>query len=307
MLSFAVNSSKLINTMKSITLYLITFLSIIMTSTYSHAHDAPERIVVSGGSITEIIYALGEQDRIVGVDSTSVYPAQAKEKPQVGYVRRITAEGILSLKPDLLLGEADTGPKKVVEQLKRANIAMHLFDKTDNFANIEKKVRKIAQLLHVEKKGDKLVEQLQQQRKQLADLLAKKSGNPKVLFVLGMRSGQPIVAGKGTSAAEVITAAGGNNIASEFIEGWKPLATEATIQMNPDVIISMGSTGSHMNSATSKLAKLPHFKYTNAVKNQRIYEFDGSALLGMSPRTIASVIELANALHSKAEKTTQAK
>ena len=116
-----------------------------------------ERIVVSGGSITEIIYAFNEQQRIVGVDSTSVFPSDATNKPQVGYVRRINVEGILSLNPELLLGEADTGPEKVLKQLQNTGLTTHIFSEDDNLAGVENKIKKVAQLLNVEEKGQQLV------------------------------------------------------------------------------------------------------------------------------------------------------
>ncbi|TMO95144.1 hemin ABC transporter substrate-binding protein, partial [Pseudoalteromonas sp. S3178] len=93
----------------------------------TYADQGAKNIVVSGGSITEIIYALGEENRIVGVDSTSVFPVAATDKPQIGYVRKINVEGILSLSPDLLLGEADTGPDKVLKQLQDTGLPTYIF------------------------------------------------------------------------------------------------------------------------------------------------------------------------------------
>lgn len=254
-----------------------------------------EKIVVSGGSITEIIYALGEQDRIVGVDSTSVFPSEATNKPQVGYVRRINVEGILSLNPDLLLGEEDTGPKKVLQQLKKTGLKTHIFKEHDNFEGIEHKIRHIAQLLNVEEKGEQLNRYIQADRKALAHLLSQTKIQPNVLFVLSLRAGKPMVAGKNTSAHQVITAAGGFNIASNSFSDWKPLSTESAMAMNPDVIITMGR---HGQLEKLDVSKLPHFKHSNAVKNKKVFTFDGSYLLGMGPRTPQAVVELAKAIHT---------
>ncbi|NMR26175.1 ABC transporter substrate-binding protein [Pseudoalteromonas sp. NEC-BIFX-2020_015] len=258
--------------------------------------DSPQRVVVSGGSITEIIYALQEQQRIIGVDSTSVFPASATQKPQIGYVRRISAEGILSLNPDLVLGESDTGPKKVVEQLKKTGVNLVILNEHDNFLGIEKKIKNIAQLLNVPAKGDVLVQSLQADRNALAHILKQAKTKPNVLFVLSVRSGQPIVAGAGTSANELITAAGGVNAAASAITNWKPLSTEAALAINPDIIITMGR---HGDDPLPKIEKLAHFKYTNAVKNGQVHSFDGSYLLGMGPRTPQAVVELAHTFHPK--------
>ncbi|MFY8351081.1 heme/hemin ABC transporter substrate-binding protein [Pseudoalteromonas sp. SSM20] len=257
-----------------------------------------ERIVVSGGSITEIIYAFNEQQRIVGVDSTSVFPADATSKPQVGYVRRINVEGILSLSPELLLGEADTGPEKVLKQLQSTGLKTHIFNEDDNLKGIENKVAKIAQLLNVEEKGQQLIDHITKDRNALSHLLSQVTSKPNVLFVLNLRSGQPIVSGAGTSAHEVLTAAGGNNIAAAHFTGWKPLSTEAAMAMSPDFIIAMGR---HGQDKVADLASIPHFKFSNAVKNNQVLIFDGSYLLGMGPRTPQAVTELASKLHPNAQ------
>ncbi|AIY67451.1 heme/hemin ABC transporter substrate-binding protein [Pseudoalteromonas piratica] len=257
-----------------------------------------ERIVVSGGSITEIIYAFNEQQRIVGVDSTSVFPSDATNKPQVGYVRRINVEGILSLNPELLLGEADTGPEKVLKQLQNTGLKTHIFSENDNLAGVENKIKKVAQLLNVEEKGKQLVNHIAKDRNALTHLLSQVTSTPNVLFVLNLRSGQPIVSGAGTSAHEIITAAGATNIAATHFNGWKPLSTEAAMAMNPDFIIAMGR---HGQDKVADLASIPHFKFSNAVKKNQVLIFDGSYLLGMGPRTPQAVAELASKLHPNAK------
>ncbi len=251
------------------------------------------RIVVSGGSITEIIYGLGEQDKIVGVDSTSIYPEQAKQKPQVGYVRRIAAEGVLSLNPTLLLGEADTGPPKVLAQLQQTGLENYIFTKEDNYYGIEAKIRKVASLLGVSAKGEQLVNKVTRERDALDFVLKQKKHSPKILFILSMRSGQPIVAGQGTSADEIMSAVQATNVAAQ-LEGWKAISTEAVLEMNPDVILIMSR---HGNDAMVEIAKQGHFKFTDAVKNKRVYSFDGTYLLGMNPRTPKAVIGLATKLY----------
>jgi iron complex transport system substrate-binding protein len=274
---------------------LSLFLCVFVLVPSAKAEPNYERIVVSGGSITEIIYALGEEKRIVGVDSTSVFPIQATKKAQVGYVRNINVEGVLSLNPDLLLGEADSGPDKVIQQLKNIGLTTHIFSEEDYFFGIEKKVTKIAKLLNVEQKGHDLNAYINTDRKALRHILSQATTKPSVLFVLSLKAGQPLVAGNGTSAHDVIQAAGGNNVASQHFTGWKPLSTEAAISINPDVIITMGR---HGKSQSVDIAKIPHFKYSNAVKNNKVLTFDGSYLLGMSPRTPQAVVELAKAIHN---------
>ncbi|CAM3608313.1 heme/hemin ABC transporter substrate-binding protein [Pseudoalteromonas maricaloris] len=278
---------------------LLTSSLLLLTSVLqpTYADQGAKNIVVSGGSITEIIYALGEENRIVGVDSTSVFPVAATDKPQIGYVRKINVEGILSLNPDLLLGEADTGPDKVLKQLQDTGLPTYIFSDNDNLAGVEEKITTIAELLAVKDKGQALVEYIQADRKALTHVLKQVNNKPKVLFVLSLRSGQPIVAGAGNSADEVINAAGGVNVAAQHFDGWKPLATEAAIAMDPDVIISMGR---HGEQKAMDLSQVPHFKFSNAVKNNRVLLIDGTYLLGMGPRTPQAVVELSTLLHPDA-------
>lgn len=285
--------------MKPLLSYLIFItLAVISQGVFAKQSTYPQRVVVSGGSITEVIYALDEQQRIVGVDSTSVFPAQAKEKPQIGYVRRISVEGILSLNPDLVLGESGTGPKKVVEQLKQTGVNLVILNENDNLPGIENKIKKIANLLNVDHKGEALAQSLHVDRDALSYLLKQATAKPRVLFVLSVRNSQPIVAGTGTSADELINAAGGINIAADTINNWKPLSTEAALALNPDVIITMGR---HGDDPIIKLEKLAHFKFSNAVKNGQVHSFDGSYLLGMGPRTPQAAVELAHTFHPEAQ------
>ena len=266
---------------------------------YSHLSVAEvNRIVVSGGSITEIVYALGQQEKLVGVDSTSTFPAVASQLAQIGYVRRIGVEGVLALQPDLLLGEADTGPAKSLQQLQDLGLQTVIFSKEDDFYHIENKVSKVASLLGVESRAESILMDIKYQRSVLKRIVSDHAdAKPNVLFVLSARTGQPLAAGAGTSADQVIQAAGGKNVTATF-SGWKPLSVEAAAELNPDVIIMMGHQG---KNNTQELAKLPHFQFSNAVKNQRVHTFDGGYLLGMGPRTPQAVVELATVLHLKGQ------
>lgn len=280
---------------------IFAIIGITLIASVAHADTAidskplpAQRIVASGGSITEVIYALGEAHRLVGVDSTSVFPNHAKSLPQIGYVRSLSPEGVLSLNPDLLIGEADTGPEKVVEQLKATGLEMDILKNHDSLFDIENKVRIIAKKLNAEAKGERLIETIAKARAKREVLLAQVTTKPTVLFVLGMRSGQPIVAGKDTSAHEVIEAAGGLNIAGDAFTGWKPLSPEAAVAMAPDVILGMAR---HSEDEKIDLTKLSHFAMSPAVQNNRVFLFEGSYLLGMGPRTPTAVVELIEAIH----------
>lgn len=273
------------------------FISFSCAALAQNNQQKAQRIVVAGGSITEIIYRLGQQDKIVGVDSTSTFPAKANDKPQIGYVRNLSAEGVLSLNPDLLLAEADAGPHKILNQLKQTKLAVTTLDQHDNLAGIEQKIITIAKIVDSEPQGQLLSQSLKIDRQALSHLLAQVKRQPRVLFVLSLRNGQPLVSGRGTSAHEVLLAAGAKNATGE-LTGWKPLSTEAALAINPDVIITMGR---HGQDQLAKVEQLPHFKFSNAVKNKQIFTIDGTYLLGMGPRSPQAVVELATWLHPDAK------
>ena len=99
-----------------------------------------EKVVVAGGSLTEIMYFLGLQQKIVALDVTSSYPKEAKKLPSIGYVRALSTEGVLSLDPTLVIGENDMGPENVVEQIKRTNIDLRIIPEMHSAEGLKSKV-----------------------------------------------------------------------------------------------------------------------------------------------------------------------
>tara|TARA_B100001115_G_C15433107_1_gene203340 strand:+ start:60 stop:476 length:417 start_codon:yes stop_codon:yes gene_type:complete len=112
----------------------------------SKAKDS-SRIVVAGGSITEIIFFLNESKNIVAVDTTSNFPEEAKKLPSIGYVRALSAEGVLSLNPTLIIGESDMGPENVLQQLRKTQIELKILDEKNSIKGIEDKILCIANIL----------------------------------------------------------------------------------------------------------------------------------------------------------------
>lgn len=251
-----------------------------------------QRVVVAGGSITEIIYRLGEEHRIVGLDSTSQFPELAKQHPGIGYVRNIAVEGVLSLKPDLLIGEADTGPPKMLNQINAIGVNTVILKNDDSIPAIKEKIMQIAQLFNVEEKGQQLLEEIQIDLDALAFAKQGINESPRVLFLLSLANGAPIAAGHTTSAHSVISEAGGTNVLAAE-KGWKKLSPEAALALKPDVIVVMNRG----KDVLEKVASLPHFKYSPAVKNKAVYTIDGGYLLGFGPRTPQAIVELGSMIH----------
>ncbi len=268
---------------------LFTALLSLLSSIITYAEDCKvskdsSRLTVAGGSLTEIVYLLGQEKKLTAVDITSNYPDEAKELPSIGYVRALSAEGVLSLSPTLILGENDMGPPAVIEQLDRVGIQIKIIPEENTARGIINKVECVANILNVKNEIKSVVIRDLVSIKQDLDKL-KNIENPKrVMFILGMESGSPTVGGIGTSADGLIKMIGAINVMDSF-EGWKPVSTEAIIEAKPDFIL-ISNRGLSSYKTVENLAKQPSLMFTPAAKNNNIIAMDGMAMLGFGPRTL---------------------
>lgn len=246
------------------------------------ATPAPARIVALGGDITEIVYALDAQQALVGVDSTSEWPAAAKQLPDVGYVRQLSAEGVLSLRPQLVLATADAGPPQVLAQLREAGVRIERMPVSHTPDGVLDKVRRIGRVLGREDAAAHLAQQLRADYATLAGRVAKMPYRPRVVFLLSAGSGSPMAAGRDTAAASAIALAGGIDPANGF-SGYKALSAEALVALAPDVIVLMDERTGALGGVEGVL-KLPGVAETPAGHARRIVFVDGQALLGFGSR-----------------------
>ena len=255
--------------------------------------DDSSRVTIAGGSLTEIVYLLKQENKLVAVDITSNFPEEAKQLPSIGYVRALSAEGVLSLSPSLILGEDDTGPPTVMEQLSRVGIQIEIIPEENSTDGIIKKVKCVAEILGVDKNTkDNTLAILNADAKELKLLTEmNKKESPKVMFILSMESGSPTVGGRDTSADGLIKMTGAINVMDSF-EGWKPVSTEAIIQAKPDFIL-ISERGLNSFGSIEKLGQHPSLVFTPAAKNNNIIAMDGMAMLGFGPRTISSAKDIA--------------
>lgn len=259
----------------------------------SETSDA-ERIVAIGGSVTEIVFALGEQDRLIARDSTSIFPAEANALPDVGYIRRLSPEGVLSVNPELLLMLEGSGPQEAVDVLKKSGVA--IADVPEDFSadGIVDKVRAVGQALGVEKKAAELAEKLEADLASAQADAAGKTEGVRVLFVLSTRGGRIMASGRDTAADGILKLAGAENAVAEF-PGYKQLSDEAILSAAPDVILMMDRTGNHASNADD-LFSHPALAQTPAGKNNRLIKMGGQYLLGFGPRTAEAIRDLAEQL-----------
>ena len=254
-----------------------------------------DKTIVAGGSLTEIIYFLNEEEILVAVDITSNYPEEATELPKIGYVRTLSTEGVLSLDPNLILGEEDMGPPLVIDQIKSTGVDLRVIEEDYTLESITGKILCVGEILGVKEKATKLINsELQKNIDNLIDTkLAGVNKNKKVMIILGMDGTSPMVAGLQTSGNGFIGMIGASNIMSSF-EGWKPVSAESILVQNPDLII-ITNRGLNNFGTIEKLAQHPSLAFTNAAQNLNILAIDGMSLLGFGPRTI----EVANTVAEK--------
>lgn len=256
---------------------------------------AAERIVSLGGSVTEILYDLGLGEEIVAVDSTSLFPAEAREKPDVGYLRQLAAEPIVALGPTLVIGTESAGPPVVIEQLKGAALRVVLVPDEYSAAGVLHKIALVSEAVGKVEEGAALAAGVARRFQTLDETLAPISARPSVLFLLAAAKGAPLAAGQGTAADAMIRIAGGSNAVQGY-EGYKNLSPEAAVGLDPYLVVvaehalaSMG--GIEALKARSDLGLLP------AVREDRILVIDANLLLGFGPRAVEGAWAMAKRLH----------
>ncbi len=265
---------------------------LLLTLTVTSWGGVPARIVSIGGANTETIFALGCASSIVGVDSTSTFPAEAAKLPQVGYQRTLSAEGIASLEPDLVILPATAGPPAAIAQLRTLGIPLLQLEEGFSIEATAARIHAIGKSLGREEAAQKLVADLQ---KSCEDVSRPAVPTPGVLFVMSAGGRAPMVAGTETAADAVIRLAGGRNVVADFT-GYKQLSPEALVLLNPDIILTTSRTMETAGPGSNPSALLPGLELTTAGRNRRVIVMDDLLLLGFGPRTGEALLELSRCL-----------
>lgn len=256
--------------------------------------EEARRLTSIGGAVTEILYRLGVEDRIVAVDSTSLYPRAATSKPNVGYIRALSAEGVLSLSPDLVIMEESAGPPEAVALIGQSGVPVVRVPAGFETDALSRKIRDVAKAVGKEREGEALAVEVEGQLDKLAAELKPASRKVRVLFVLSLVDGRPMAAGMGTAANRIVELAGGENVFAQA-QGYKTISPEAAAALDPDVVLMVEHAGpSH--EGIDVLA-LPAFAATTAGKNGALVKMDALYLLGFGPRTGEAARDLASKLY----------
>lgn len=253
-----------------------------------------DRIVTLGGSVTETVFALGAGDRVVATDLSSTHPPAANALPKVGYHRALSSEGVLSLRPDLILGTEDAGPPTALQQLRSAHAGVVLVPSDPSVEGTRRKIGAIAKTLELEEEGRALIDSLDRDLEAARAHVRAAGTSPRVLFIYARGQGALSVAGRNTAADAVIALAGGANAVTGY-EGYKPLTPEALAAAAPDVLL-LTTTGLASASGKAGLRKQPGILLTPAGESGNILALDDELLLGFGPRLGRGVLELSRLL-----------
>lgn len=259
-----------------------------MLSAFTQGYRKESKIVSVNGTTTEILCALGLEPALVGVDVTSTYPASVEKLPKVGHNRNISAEGIVALSPDLIVGTANDLKAQTIEQLNTANVKTKLFKQEYSVEGTKALIRQVATEFKKEAKGEEIIRQLDADIAGLSTPKTKK----KVLFIYARGAGTMMVAGKGTPVQKMIELAGGENAVNDFND-YKPLTAEALVAADPDVLLLFDSGLKSLNGIDGIL-KIQGVTETKAGKNKKIVEMDGQLLTGFGPRLGKALKELSS-------------
>lgn len=256
------------------------------------------RILSLGPDVTEIIYALGAGDRIVAVDRSSRYPSDTSTKQNVGYRRSLSAEGLVSLQPDLIVAAQDIGPPEVVDVLKNLKIPVVFVPEDNSERGVLRKIEIIARVLGRTTESRALARQVSDDFARTRSLVAgMERGTPKrAIFLHGLL--RLTAAGGDTAAGAIIALAGAVNPLAD-VRGYKALSEEALLTLAPDTILMLadGKGG----PTPEEVFATPALRNTPAALTRSLIVLDGPYMLGFGPRTATAISDLAAMLYPRKE------
>ena len=255
--------------------------------------QVPERLVSFGPNITEILFALGLEEKVVGVSSYSDYPEAAESKPKIGDAFNPSLEKIVDLEPDLVLTVKQEQLNKELDDL---GIKFMVLDPEDIDA-ILKDIELVGEITGTAKEAEELVEGMRESMSQVATLV---EGAPEasVFFIVDATDlALPWTAGSGSFIDALIAMAGGENVAGETPGAWVQFSLEQIVSSDPEIIVIQTMTGGVPTVSKEELEEHPVWGKLTAVKQGRICFVDGDLVSRPGPRIIQGLEEVAKAIH----------
>lgn len=257
--------------------------------------QAAQHIVSLGGAVTEILYALGAADRIAAVDTTSLFPPDVlRDKPNVGYLRALSAEGILSARPDLVLAVDGAGPPDVLALVREAGVPVAQIADPPTEEGVLTKIAQVGERAGLTERAAALSKSVRAEFAALATERARVTKPASVLVVLSLQNGRVLAGGHASSADGILALAGARNAAAG-LEGFKPMSDEAVIAAAPDAVVMMRA--GHGPATPETVFAQTALSQTPAAAKRALVTLDGLLLLGFGPRTPQAARDLMRALY----------
>ena len=255
------------------------------------------RIVSVSKQLTEIIFAVGGDTALVGVDISSTWPPAAKKITAVGYHRALNPEGIVSLHPTAVWNDGNWGPASTIEQLKKVGIPLRQFDGGGTIDSTKQLIRQVAAEFHNARAGDSLCSRLDADMARVDSLRQTYTGSPLRVLVIhfGQAANQYFVLSHRGTQQQMLEWAGAIN-AADTAQKWKNLSAEVIAQAQPDVILAT-DFGFDLQGSVEKFKRLPGVALSPAAKNNRIYRIEEHDLVYLGPRTGQNVYNLIRLIH----------
>lgn len=282
---------------------LIVLCASLVLATQALAAELPQRWVSAGGALSEWISALGGERQLVGVDTTSQHPESLKSLPSIGYQRQLSAEGILSLRPDVLVGTEEMGPPPVLAQVRKAGVRVELFSSKAELDAVDDNLQRLGSLLGAAQKAAELTAGYHRQLDALQARVKQAQASqkaPGVLLLVGHAGAKPLIAGLGTSGDWLLRQAGARNLAEH--PGYKNFSVEALAALDPDVLVLSDRSLEGEQALQTLLKENPALATSRAVRERRLVALDPTLLVGgLGPRLPATLTALAEAFYPVAK------
>ncbi|CAK9887459.1 MULTISPECIES: heme/hemin ABC transporter substrate-binding protein [Pseudomonas] len=282
---------------------LIALCAGLVFNTLAQADALPQRWVSAGGALSEWVTALGGEQKLVGVDTTSQHPQSLKALPSIGYQRQLSAEGVLSLRPDVLVGTEEMGPPPVLAQIRGAGVKVELLSSKADLGAVESNLQQLGRLLGHEQQARQLFADYRQQLDALQGKIKQlqtTQAAPGVILLVGHAGSKPMIAGKGTAGDWLLKQAGARNLADN--EGYKNFSVEALAALDPDVLVFADRSLSGDQALQALLKENPALNASRAARNKRLIELDPTLLVGgLGPRLPATLQSLSQAFYPTAQ------
>jgi iron complex transport system substrate-binding protein len=258
--------------------------------------DGRDRIVCVSKQLTELLFALHQGGKIVGLDLTSSYPEETKKITKVGYHRHLNAEGIISLEPSVVIHQNDVAPVEVMKQVQEVGIPVRVYPPAATLDSTKLLIRMLGKEFGADTAAERMVAKLDADLQKADSIVKTYAAKPKVLIIhFGQQRNQYFVMGTRGTADAMLKLAGGINAADT--SSFRDLSAEVIAREQPDVILATDFGWDRLGGSMEKFKTLPGISLTPAAKNGKIFRVEEHDLVYFGPRTGENIIRMAELIH----------